>query len=178
MNKKKDKDAHKKKFRPHIGMRTVKTCVAVFICCVIDFFLGVVPINSGIAAILCIQPDTKNSVQIAITRAVGTIIGGLVASIILVIIKKIGIIPHSLLFYTIFSLLLIPILYIPIILSWPDAAALTCIVYLVVAVGYTGEIPPFTMSISRIIDTLLGIIVALPVNMILPNNKNNSEQPE
>lgn len=73
--------------------------------------------------------------------------------------------------------MLIPIIYIPVKLGWPDATALTCIVYVVVAMGYTGELTPVQMAFERTVDTLLGIIVAVPLNALLPHRtKDDTER--
>lgn len=63
---------------PRVGMRMVKTALAVAIC----FFLYVlrgeegVPIFSTIAAIICMQPYAENSIQVSINRIIGTLLGG------------------------------------------------------------------------------------------------------
>ncbi len=163
----------KKKFR--IGLRSIKTVVAVFVCCLIDFFRGVVPIQSTIAAIICIKADKKDTIQTAVTRAIGTILGGATGVLVLLFFLKVGIPYYSLLFYFILCILLIPVIYIPVRLGWPDATALTCIVYLVVAMGYNGELTPIQMAVERTVDTLLGIIVAVPINAILPNRSEDKD---
>ncbi|MGI6124961.1 MAG: hypothetical protein ACOYIG_12410, partial [Acetivibrionales bacterium] len=38
-----------------------------------------------------------------------------------------------------------------------------------VAMGYTGELSPIQMAVERTVDTLLGIIIAVPLNALLPN---------
>jgi len=158
--------SEKRKFR--IGLRTIKTVIAVFICCVIDYFLGVVPIQSTIAALLCIKADKKETMETAVTRIVGTLLGGAAGVLVLFFFLRVGIKYYSLLFYLILCILIIPIIYIPVKLGWPDATALTCITYLVVVMGYTGEITPLQMAIGRTLDTLLGVIVAVPLNVIFP----------
>lgn len=156
-----------KKFR--IGLRTIKTVIAVFLCCLIGFFRGIVPIQSSIAAILCIKADKKDTIQTAVTRIIGTILGGATGVLTLLFFLNVGILYNSLLFYFILCILLIPVIYIPVRLGWPDATALTCIVYVVVAMGYTGELSPIQMAVERTVDTLLGIIIAVPLNALLPN---------
>lgn len=163
----------KKKFR--IGLRSIKTVVAVFVCCLIDFFRGVVPIQSTIAAIICIKADKKDTIQTAVTRAIGTILGGATGVLVLLFFLKVGIPYYSLLFYFVLCILLVPVIYIPVRLGWPDATALTCIVYLVVAMGYNGELTPIQMAVERTVDTLLGIIVAVPINAILPNRSEDKD---
>lgn len=165
----------KKRFR--IGLRTIKTVIAVFVCCLIDFFRGVVPMQSTIAAILCIKADKKDTIQTALTRVIGTILGGATGVLALYFFLNVGIPYYSLLFYFILCILLIPIIYIPVKLGWPDATALTCIVYVVVAMGYTGELTPVQMAFERTVDTLLGIIVAVPLNALLPHRtKDDTER--
>lgn len=62
---------------PKIGMRIVKSAVAVFLCFVIYMIRGRgVPFYSAIAAVLCMQPYVSNSVRVALNRTVGTFIGG------------------------------------------------------------------------------------------------------
>lgn len=157
----------KKQFR--IGLRSIKTVLAVLICCLIDFIRGVVPMQSTIAAIICIKADKKETIETAVTRSIGTILGGVIGVLSLLFFIKVGIPYYSLLFYFILCILLIPVIYIPVKLGWPEATALTCIVYLVVVMGYTGELTPMQMAVERTVGTLLGIIVAVPLNIILPN---------
>ncbi|NLO93594.1 MAG: FUSC family protein [Clostridiaceae bacterium] len=165
----KQEKPEKKKKRFKIGLRTVKTVVAVFICCLIDFLRGTDPIQSSIAAVLCIQPDTKNSIRTGITRIIGTLIGGVTGALVLLFLLEVGISHNSILFYLILCVLLIPVIYIPVRLGWPEATALTCIVYIVIVLGYTSEQTPLEMAIERIIDTLIGIAVAVPINAAFPN---------
>lgn len=161
----------KKQFR--IGLRSIKTVLAVLICCLIDFIRGVVPMQSTIAAIICIKADKKETIETAVTRSIGTILGGVIGVLSLLFFIKVGIPYYSLLFYFILCILLIPVIYIPVKLGWPEATALTCIVYLVVVMGYTGELTPIRMAVERTVDTLLGIIVAVPLNIILPNRSKD-----
>lgn len=167
-----ERKTKKRRFRfPHIGMRTVKTVVAVFLCCVIDYLRGAVPVQSTIAAVLCIQPDTHNSIKTAVTRIVGTIMGGLAAALMLTVFKTLGWPLYELPFYLVMSLLLFILIFISVQAGFPEATALTCIVYLVISLSYTGWRPPFKMAIERVLDTLLGIVVAVPVNLLLPTHR-------
>lgn len=154
----------------HIGMRSVKTVVAVFICCVIDFYRGAAPVQSTIAAVLCIQPDAHNSIKTAVIRVIGTLMGGLAAALMLAVFRQLGRPVHDLLFYLILSLLLFILISISVRTGFPETTALTCIIYLVIALSYTGEVSPLRTALGRVGDTLVGIVVAVPVNLILPTN--------
>ena len=62
---------------PKIGMRIVKSALAVFVCLLIDRLRGGMPFYAAIAAILCMQPDVANSLKTAANRVIGTLVGGL-----------------------------------------------------------------------------------------------------
>ena len=73
---------------PRVGMRMIKTALAVAICFVIYFLRGEegVPIFSTIAAIICMQSQVENSRQAAFNRIVGTFAGAIFAIIIIYVI--------------------------------------------------------------------------------------------
>ena len=58
---------------PKIGMRLIKTAVAVFLCFLVDFFRdGGTPFYSAIAAILCMQPELGSSLKVGKERIIAT----------------------------------------------------------------------------------------------------------
>ena len=66
------------KWKFPIGMRTIKTVTAVYLCFVIDNFRsGGVPFYAAIAAVLCVQKDIHSSIKAAKNREIATLIGGL-----------------------------------------------------------------------------------------------------
>lgn len=152
-----------------VGMRVIKTVVAVFICCIIDYFRGVPPFQSTIAAIICIQPDTENSVNMAVSRVLATLLGSVTATLLLLVLAKTDIVMPSIPFYLILSLLLIPLITITVKMGWPSATALTCIIFLSITLGYDENSNVFMEALRSMVDTLIGILVALPINALLPN---------
>lgn len=64
---------------PKIGLRIIKSSVAVALCFLVYFLRGQqgTPFYSAIAAVLCMQPDTSNSLKVGWNRTVGTLIGRL-----------------------------------------------------------------------------------------------------
>lgn len=160
--------------RLKIGMRIIKTVVAVFICCIIDYFRGVPPFQSTIAAIICIQPDTENSVNMAASRILATLLGSVTATLLLLILSRTNIVMPSISFYLILSLLLIPLISITVKMGWPSATALTCIIFLSITLGYDENSNIFMEAVNSLIDTLVGILVALPINALLPNRLASS----
>ena len=69
----------------HIGMRIWKTVIAVFICAVLGMIFNIHPFYSMIAAILCMQANTSESIKKGVVRCVGTFIGGMAAVLVLLI---------------------------------------------------------------------------------------------
>ena len=150
---------------PKVGMRIVKTVVAVFICFLIDVFrTGGIPCYSAIAAILCMQPDVSHSFKIAGDRVVGTLIGGLYGMLLLSFLQQVIPADWLILEYAIIALALIPLIYIMVLIKNRDATYITCVVFLCVTVSHGHEVGAYLFAINRIIDTLIGIFVSLIVN--------------
>ena len=63
---------------PKIGMRIIKSAVAVFICFLIYLIRGEgLPFYSTIAAIMCMQPGISNTRTASRNRIIGTFVGGI-----------------------------------------------------------------------------------------------------
>ncbi len=60
-----------------IGMRTVKTVVAVAICMVIMLFFPVNAFYACIAAVICMQQTVEHTVRTGLNRMKGTVVGAL-----------------------------------------------------------------------------------------------------
>ena len=92
---------HKSRF-PRIGMRIIKSAVAVGICFLIYYLRGSrgVPFYSAIAALQCMQSYHKNSRTVAFRRMNGTLIGAFYGLIVIVI-QCFVLLPHNI-HYTIY----------------------------------------------------------------------------
>lgn len=158
-----------------IGMRTIKTITAVFICCIIDYFRNVVPLQSTMAAIFCIQPDTENTIKEAVSRILATLLGSITATVFLLVLSVTNIPVPSIPFYLLTSILLIPIITLTVRIKKSSVTALTCIIFLSIALG-DNSTGIFMSSLWRMGDTLVGIFVALPINALLPNRSMAREK--
>lgn len=150
---------------PKVGMRMIKSSIAVFICFLIYMIRGKgMPFYSAIAAILCMQPYVSNSFTVAKNRTVGTIIGGVYGMIILMIEREF--IPESspTLQYLLISISIIPIIYSTLLINKKTASYISCVVFLSITVTHGADVVPYAFAIDRIIDTLIGIAVSLVVN--------------
>ena len=149
---------------PRIGMRMIKTAIAVGICFLISNLTGGdgKPIFSAIAAIICMQPYVEHSVEVAFNRIIGTVIGavfGLIAGTLILEIPR----EYEIWQYFIISLAIIPVLYTTVVLKKPGASALAGVVLLSITLTHEGT--PIMNAVNRSVDTIVGILVSLGVNM-------------
>ncbi len=148
-------------------MRTIKTCIAVFICFVIDMIRGDgVPFYGAIAAILCIKKDMDDSLKTGKNRLIATIIGCIAGALFLFIEQELIPFNNDLVRYLILSLLLIPVIYFSVMIKQPNSTYLSCVVFLSVTINHADE-TPLSFAVDRFIDTSFGIVVALFVNWAL-----------
>lgn len=149
---------------PRVGMRMVKTALAVCICFSIYILRGEegVPVFSTIAAIICMQPHVDNSRQAAFNRIVGTLVGAAFALLILYLIRFI---PWQYRYfrYVVISFSVIPVMYVTVLLKKTGASALAGIVLLSICLSNGGQ-PPITDAVNRSVETIIGILVSLGVN--------------
>ena len=157
-----------KKKLPKVGMRIIKTVVAVYLCCVIDILRAQEPFYSMIAAILCMQPDRQTSLKAGLNRTIGTFIGGIYGIILLFLDRAFNIESSLYVYYLILSLFLIPLIYTAVCVKKSTAAFITCVVFLSITVAHITDVNPYLFAANRMLDTLIGIGVSLLVNIVLP----------
>ncbi|MEG2658142.1 MAG: aromatic acid exporter family protein, partial [Clostridiales bacterium] len=166
-----------KKHLPLIGMRIFKSAIAVFICLSLNILRGSngLPFYSAIATVLCMQPYVGNSLKVALNRVWGTIIGAIFGCVILLI--EINLIPHTpiIIHYLVVSFTVIPIIYTTVVLGKKEASYIACVAFLSVTVTTMVGTSPFFFAAERVVDTIIGISVALVVNAWhIPRRKNKN----
>ncbi len=161
---------------PKIGLRIIKSSVAVFLCFAIYLLRGDgIPFYSAIAAVLCMQPDVPNSRRVALNRTAGTFIGGFFGMVVMLI--ETQFIPPNLpiLKYLLISAIIIPVIYSTVLLKKTTASYIACVVFMSITVSHGLDANPYLFAANRIIDTLIGIFVSLGVNAFhLPKRKNST----
>ena len=147
-----------------IGLRALKSSLAVFLCFIVDLILrGDNVFYSAIAAIICMQPTPEKSIDVGINRFIGTLIGGLLGFVIL---KIADFIPY----YEYTYLLVIPLcmliaIYICNVIDKKDSVSICCVVYLSVVTNFARTTASTELYVfDRIIETTIGIIIAVIVN--------------
>lgn len=157
----------KKRGPRRIGMRTIKTAVAVSLCALIYYFLGRNPTFACIGAVFGMGSNFESSKLNGGNRLFGTLIGGLLAIVLFRI-------------YLIFcpqgdqTLLLVPLIFIGTValiclcqIFWvggvqPGAVVLCIVLFNTPADSY------IHYALNRIFDTAVGVEAALVVNSMLP----------
>lgn len=165
-------------YRFHIGMRMVKTVIAVFICAIIGWLRGESPFFAMIAAVLCMQTSTEKALVASFNRTVGTLIGGAFGVALLSAETLMHLQRSMPLYYLVVSVALIPIISIAMAIRKPTAAAFSCVVFLSVAIHHVGDAIPYAYALNRMLDTVAGIVVSLLVNLTLPAPSQPDPEPE
>ncbi len=155
----------------HIGMRIVKTVLAVFVCSILGWLRGETAFFSMIAAVLCMQKSAEKTLTTSFNRVIGTAVGGAYGVIVLFIETQFRLQRILPLFYLIVSLMLIPVILTATGIKKPSVAAFACVVFLSTTVYHVGDADPYTYALNRMLDTVIGIVVALIVNLAMPGPK-------
>ncbi len=154
--------------RRHIGMRIVKTVIAVFVCGVLAWARGESGFYSMIAAVVCVQNTAGKTIESSINRMIGTLIGGVAGVVVVYAMDALGILYLELVRYALSALLLIPIIELCLAIKKPGCAAMACIVFLCVTVNHSVGDTPAIYSIQRLFETLVGVVLACGVDILLP----------
>ena len=153
---------------PPVGMRIVKTAVAVFLCFCVNMLRGNEDLvfYSQLAAIWCMQDNVKESRNNAAQRVVGTLVGALfgLATILLFPNLAVETLQRSLLHALVISLMVGVILYATVLIRKSQAAYFSNAVFLSIVVNYVMGDNPYLYVWNRFLDTVIGIVIALLVN--------------
>lgn len=158
-------------FSFHIGQRNIKTAAAATACALLYMLVDRNPTFACIGAIFGLGSDMENSRLNGGNRFFGTLIGGLLGMILFHL--YIQIYPdgatHALLLLFLFIGVVILIL-ISVKFQWPGAVqpggVLLCILL------YNTPVDTYiSYSVNRIIDTGIGVIIALLINRIFTRHR-------
>ncbi len=145
-----------------IGARNIKTALSVFICLMLYQLFGKeYSIFACIAAVICTQNSVENSFVVSKGRILGTIIGGLIGYLFVLVS---GDNPFAI------TLGIVIIIYFGNLINQKEAISMSCVVFLSILINL-GDINPLYYTIERVIETTIGIIVAIVVNKYLPIEK-------
>lgn len=159
---------------PKIGLRMVKSAIAVGLCFLIYMIRGTgIPFYSAIAAVLCMQPEMEDSWSKGKSRCIGTLLGGIAGLLALMFFQQYIPMEKDWLRYICISILIIPLIYSTIVLKQPSSSYLSCVVFMSITISHIGDESPATFAMYRMLDTFIGIFVALAVNAFhIPHKKH------
>ncbi len=154
------------------GMRVIKTCLAITICLIIEFFRGTsMPYHSSIAAIVCMQPTLKSTFRTAGDRTIGTLIAGLYGYLFITFFnQQMQVSLSSLSYFALIGVMTLPLMMLMIGIKKQGGLSITVVVFLIVVIN-AGATNPLNYTIERVIGTLIGIGVALFINWLPILNK-------
>lgn len=168
----------------NIGMRTFKTALCVLTCLTVYEILSFVgslfeggaiygflkasvldgsPSFACIAAVICMQDNMARSKKVAVSRIIGSVVGGGFAVLFLSIEQKLQLGR----FYVLFAALgVILIIQICNYFNNPVSVSISVITFLIVFVG-TDMSDPIYFSFNRVIGTLIGASSSLFINRFI-----------
>lgn len=155
----------------HVGQRNIKTALAATLCALLYFLVGRNPTFACIGAIFGIGSDMDNSRLNGGNRFFGTIIGGLLGMILFrlyIIFYPDGSkhMPMLLfLFAGVVALILVSQTF-----HWPGAVQPGGVVLCIILFN-TPVDTYISYSLDRMLDTGIGVAIALLINWLLPREK-------
>ena len=145
-----------------IGMRNIKTTLSVFLCLLLfETINRENSIFACIAAIICMQNTIVDSMEKGIARVVGTIIGGIVGAFVLFIVNSFF---NDNILIFIIPLGVMLMIQICVVMNVKQAVVICCVVYLSVMMTKNNDNGYLLYTINRVLDTSIGILIALLVN--------------
>lgn len=165
---------------PPIGLRILKSAIAVFLCFIFYHFFrpSGIMFYSQLSVLWCIQPQRENMLSKALQRTVGTLVGALFGLLVLLIDIHIlstnqVLSSYSEYFYALLvSITIILVLYVTVLIKKKDASYFSCVVLLSIVIVHIGDASPFLFVFNRVLDTMIGIIIGMSVNSFrLPYKK-------
>lgn len=154
---------------PKIGLRNIKTALAVLVCLCLFELLGRNPLYACIAAIVSMQPTVENSIREGANRLIGTAIGGFMGILFLL---------TKLVYYNIWVYIFLTaigivfVIYLNLLLDKPGSVSISCVVFLVILINaemIENNTVPYSLeyAVNRIIDTAVGIMIGVLVNIVI-----------
>lgn len=161
-------DLRKKINVPGIGMRIIKSALAVTLCLIVDIFRGDdgIVFYSQLAALWCMQMYRNNTLSNALQRTIGTVIGAVYGLFYLMLYKRLTIKIGDNIFVEsvciFFSIIIV--IYTTVIIKKKQASYFSCVVFLSIVINHIGDAAPYRFVWNRFLDTMIGIGIGILVN--------------
>ena len=166
---------------PRIGMRVIKTAVAVMVSYALFLPFGLTyreelggvlgqmgPLYACIACIICTQSTLGQTFQQGISRLIGVMVGGALGTATLLLGAALD---HPWVKMPILGAVCVAGVWICLLIKRPTACGMACILPCVILItGVTGP-TRYYYAAARIIETIVGLLIALGVNAALPDHR-------
>lgn len=152
------------------GMRIIKSVVSVFIVLVIAHILNYsTPFYACIACVIVMKSNPDASLVFGKGRMIGTLLGGCIGGIFILITGFLSLDASSLLYILLISLaLLVDFMIAKGLKIGEYATSMSAILVLSVLITHNSDVATMLRyMISRTVETMIGIIVAILVNRYL-----------
>lgn len=150
------------------GMRNIKTALSVFCCLLLYAVIGREhPIYALLAAVICTMDTVEGSIRIGLHRLAGTVVGGIFGTGAVYLIRLFP--PGNawrLLDFLCIAVGISAIIFVCVTIGIRQSVSIGCIVFLIVVVQVQGQVP-YVYAANRVLDTAIGIAVAVTINRLL-----------
>ncbi len=164
---------------PHLGMRIIKTAVAVYICFLVNYLRGfsaeTMSTDAAITAIICMQNTLSDTRRNAFYRLMGTLIGAVWGFVFMLVLYSFHSTHHLLISYFFIALGVMVVIYSTVLIRWPEASSLAAIVFVCMLIPFSNVDSPFLYALDRLDDVLIGTLVSILVNQFrLPRRQDRN----
>ena len=154
---------------PRIGMRIIKSAIAVLLCFVVDYYrngAGIV-FYSQLSALWCMQATRESTIKNAKQRMIGTFIGTFYGFLYIAI--KQLLLPkaedYDYIGSVFISGMIVLVIYTSVLIKKKQASYFSCVVFLSIVVNHIGDSNPYLFACNRFLDTVIGIAIGVLVNL-------------
>lgn len=147
-----------------LGLRAIKTAIAVAICAFVSMFSNHEDIFCAcIASVICMEQTYAQTWDTGINRIIGTLIGGCVGYVAL---ESICSFPtYEWIRVILLPLCILIVVYTCNLINRKQAVSIGCVVIIVIlSRSGSSTISTLQYVIQRVMDTLLGVFVAMLIN--------------
>lgn len=153
------------------GFRAIKTSIAIFLCFLVGMLLGRDSMfYACIASVICMQTTSEKTFTIGVNRFIGTVVGGVVGFFTLELLQWARPV-ISWLYIVLLPLCVLFLIYICNVFNIKNSVGICCVVFLSITAHGDREIPDaLVYVVNRVIDTTIGIVIAILVNRFIVSN--------
>ena len=160
---------------PVPGQRILRSVIAVWVC--LGFYLlrgrRGLPFYSVIAVLQCMQPYTDKMRTVARNRFLGTAIGAVWgAAALLLELSVFDGVPEEWVHFLLLGFACGVVIYSTVLMKVTESSYFSCVVFFSITMNHIGDENPYLFVFSRLMDTVIGIAIALLVNSVhLPRGR-------